>query len=122
MVLRTALRPAPLRKRETGEPLSPLRLVRKDLRQFPLYSVHCFHVSSSGRREKHKDIKIESEEGLRLEDCTHRAVDRVAREDAIRIRRALIAAIAAIRRFIERRQGNAPGFLDRVVESQKGRR
>lgn len=39
-------------------------------------------------------------------------------EDALKIRRALIAEIERMRRFIENRQGNPPGYLKRVVEAQ----
>lgn len=39
-------------------------------------------------------------------------------EDAVKMRRAVIAEIAAMQRRIETRQGNAPGYLNRVVESK----
>ena len=39
-------------------------------------------------------------------------------DDALKIRRALIAEIEPMRRAIEKRQGNPPGYLKRVVESQ----
>jgi hypothetical protein len=39
-------------------------------------------------------------------------------DDALKIRRSLIAEIEPMRRFIEKQQGNAPGFLKRMVESQ----
>jgi len=39
-------------------------------------------------------------------------------DDAVKIRRALIAEIESMRRVIEKRQGNPPGFLKRLVESQ----
>jgi hypothetical protein len=41
-------------------------------------------------------------------------------EDAIKIRRALIVEIEWMRRAIEKRQGNPPGYLKRVLESQGG--
>jgi hypothetical protein len=39
-------------------------------------------------------------------------------EDAVKIRRALIAEIESMRKVIEKRQGNPPGYLKRVLESQ----
>jgi hypothetical protein len=39
-------------------------------------------------------------------------------EDALKIRRALIAEIEPMRRFYEKQQGNPPGFIKRRVESQ----
>jgi len=39
--------------------------------------------------------------------------------DAIKMRRALISEIDAMQRRIEKRQGNAPGYLKRLVQSQK---
>ena len=42
----------------------------------------------------------------------------VSLEDALKIRRALIVEIELMRRVIEKRQGNPPGYLKRVVESQ----
>lgn len=38
--------------------------------------------------------------------------------DAVKIRRALIAESESMRKFLEKRQGNPPGFLKRVLESQ----
>lgn len=40
-------------------------------------------------------------------------------EDAVKMRRALITEIDAVRRIIEKRQGNRPGYLKHVVESKK---
>jgi hypothetical protein len=39
-------------------------------------------------------------------------------EDAVKMRRALIAEIGSMRTVIEKRQGNPPGYLKRVLESQ----
>jgi hypothetical protein len=39
-------------------------------------------------------------------------------DDAVKIRRALISEIESMRRVIEKRQGNPPGYLKRVLESQ----
>ena len=39
-------------------------------------------------------------------------------EDAVKIRRALIAETESMRQVIEKRQGNPPGYLKRVLESQ----
>jgi hypothetical protein len=39
--------------------------------------------------------------------------------DAVKMRRALIVEINATQRRIETRQGNAPGYLKRLVQSQK---
>jgi hypothetical protein len=39
-------------------------------------------------------------------------------EDAVKIRRALIAEIESMRQVLEKRQGNPPGYLKRVLESQ----
>jgi hypothetical protein len=38
--------------------------------------------------------------------------------DAVKIRRALIAESEWMRKFLEKRQGNPPGYLKRVLESQ----
>ena len=38
--------------------------------------------------------------------------------DAVKIRHALIAEIESMRRVIEKRQGNPPGYLKHLVESQ----
>lgn len=38
--------------------------------------------------------------------------------DAVKIRRALIAESEWMRKFLEKRQGNSPGYLKRVLESQ----
>jgi len=38
--------------------------------------------------------------------------------DAVKIRRALIAESESMRKFLEKRQGNPPGYLKRVLESQ----
>jgi hypothetical protein len=40
-------------------------------------------------------------------------------EDAVKMRRALIAEIAAMQRRLEARQGKPPGYLKRVVESKR---
>ncbi len=40
-------------------------------------------------------------------------------EDAVKMRRAVIAEISTMQRFLERRQGNRPGFLGRVVQSHR---
>lgn len=42
-----------------------------------------------------------------------------SREDAVRMRLALIKEIEAIQRGIERRQGNRPGYLKSAVRSHK---
>jgi hypothetical protein len=39
-------------------------------------------------------------------------------EDAVKMRRALIAESTSMRKFLEKRQGNPPGYLKRVLESQ----
>ena len=39
-------------------------------------------------------------------------------EDAVKMRRALILEIEWMRRTIEKRQGNPPGYMKRVLESQ----
>jgi hypothetical protein len=39
--------------------------------------------------------------------------------DAVKMRRALVTEIDAMQRRIEARQGNAPGYLKRLVESKK---
>jgi hypothetical protein len=38
--------------------------------------------------------------------------------DALKIRRALIAEIASMQSLLEKRQGNPPGYLKRLLESQ----
>lgn len=43
----------------------------------------------------------------------------MSKGDAIRIRRALIAEIDAVQRFIEKRQGNRPGFLKEKARAKK---
>ena len=40
-------------------------------------------------------------------------------DDAVKIRRALILEIEWMRRNIEKRQGNPPGYLKRILESQE---
>lgn len=42
-----------------------------------------------------------------------------SKEDAIRMRRALVKEIESMQRSIERRQGNAPGYLKSAVERKK---
>jgi hypothetical protein len=42
----------------------------------------------------------------------------VSLDDAVKIRRALLSEIESMRRVIEKRQGNPPGYLKRVLESQ----
>jgi hypothetical protein len=39
--------------------------------------------------------------------------------DAVKMRRALISEIDAMQRRIEKRQGNTPGYLKRLVQSKK---
>ena len=40
-------------------------------------------------------------------------------EDAVKMRRALIAEIAAMQQKLEKRQGKPPGYLKRLAESKK---
>jgi hypothetical protein len=40
-------------------------------------------------------------------------------EDAVRMRRALILEVDAMQRYIEKKQGNMPGHLKRIVRSWK---
>lgn len=40
-------------------------------------------------------------------------------EDAVKMRRALVTEIDAMQRRIEKRQGNTPGYLKRLVQSKK---
>jgi hypothetical protein len=42
-------------------------------------------------------------------------------DDAIKMRRALIAEITSMQRHIEKRQGNPPGHFKRILESQQKR-
>jgi hypothetical protein len=42
-------------------------------------------------------------------------------DDAVKMRRALIAEIDSMQRHIEKRQGNPPGHFKRILESHKGR-
>ena len=43
----------------------------------------------------------------------------VSLEDAVKMRRTLMSEIDAMQRRIEKRQGNTPGYLKRLVQSKK---
>lgn len=63
-----------------------------------------------------KNERIGSEDSLMRLQSIH--LSAVSLDDAVKIRRALILEIESMRRLIEKRQGNPPGFLKRVLESQ----
>lgn len=63
-----------------------------------------------------KNERIGSEDNVMVLQSIHLVA--VSLDDAVKIRRALLSEIESMRRVIEKRQGNAPGFLKRVLESQ----